>query len=64
MELFGLYWFAVIGLFIVGLITIIVKAAKNEPVKTGLKMVIASVILLVIGAGACALILSNLGGMH
>lgn len=64
MELFGLYWFAVIGLFIVGIITIIVKAAKNEPVKTGLKMVIASVILLVIGAGACALILSNLGGMH
>ncbi|SER57322.1 hypothetical protein [Pedobacter rhizosphaerae] len=64
MELFILYWIAVVGLFIVGIITMIVKASKSEPIKTGLKMVIASVILFVIGAGACALMLSNLGGMH
>ncbi|TCD11198.1 hypothetical protein EZ449_06825 [Pedobacter frigidisoli] len=60
MELFVLYWIAVIILFVVGVIQVIIKSSKNEPVKPGLKLIIASVVMLVIGAGACAVILSNL----
>ncbi|WP_231425031.1 MULTISPECIES: hypothetical protein [Pedobacter] len=60
MEIFILYWLAVVILFIVGVIQVIVKSTKNESVKPGLKLIIASVIMVVIGAGACAVILSNL----
>lgn len=58
------YWVVVVLLFVIGIIQIIVKAAKNQPIKSGLKLVIASVIMLVIGAGACAVILSNLNIGH
>ncbi|MGN7986882.1 hypothetical protein ACTJKC_06045 [Pedobacter sp. 22226] len=64
MELFIVYWIVAVLLFIVGIIQMIIKAAKNQPVKSGLKLVIASVIMLVIGAGACAVILSNLNISH
>jgi hypothetical protein len=64
MGLFIVYWIVVALLFVIGLIQIIVKAAKNQPVKPGLNLVIASVIMLVIGAGACAVILSNLNISH
>ncbi|WP_344849252.1 hypothetical protein [Pedobacter jeongneungensis] len=64
MELFIVYWAVAVLLFIVGIIQMIIKAAKNKPVKSGLKLVIASVIMLVIGAGACAVILSNLNISH
>jgi len=64
MELFIVYWVIVGLLFTIGIIQIIVKATKNQPVKSGLKLVIASVIMLVIGAGACAVILSNLNIGH
>nr|WP_315423017.1 hypothetical protein [uncultured Pedobacter sp.] len=64
MELFIVYWVIVGLLFTIGIIQIIVKAAKNQSVKPGLKLVIASVIMLVIGAGACAVILSNLSIGH
>ncbi len=60
-----LYWVAVIVLFLVGIITLI--AANNpETKKRGIRLTIASVIMLVIGAGVCGIILStlNLGGMH
>ncbi|RBQ08856.1 hypothetical protein [Pedobacter miscanthi] len=60
MGLFIVYWVVAVLLFVVGIIQMIIKAAKNQPVKSGLKLVIASVIMLVIGAGACAVILSNL----
>lgn len=60
MGLFIVYWVVAVLLFLVGVIQMIIKAAKNQPVKSGLKLVIASVIMLVIGAGACAVILSNL----
>ncbi|WP_448104677.1 hypothetical protein [Pedobacter panaciterrae] len=59
-----LYWAAVAIIFIVGIIIMIVATANNKPVKPGLRLVILSVILLVIGAGACAIMLSGLGGMH
>ena len=59
-----LYWAAVAIIFIVGIIMMIVATANNQPVKPGLRLVILSVILLVIGAGACAIMLSGLGGMH
>ena len=64
MEIFIVYWVIVVLLFVIGIVQIIVKAAKNQPVKSGLKLVIASVIMLVIGAGACAVILSNLNIGH
>ncbi|MGM9477486.1 hypothetical protein ACS5PU_13690 [Pedobacter sp. GSP4] len=64
MEIFILYWIAAALLFAIGIIQVIVKAARNQPVKPGLKLVIASVIMVVIGAGACAVILSNLNIGH
>ncbi|QDW23714.1 hypothetical protein FFJ24_002270 [Pedobacter sp. KBS0701] len=64
MEIFIVYWVIVVLLFVIGIIQIVVKAAKNQPVKSGLKLVIASVIMVVIGAGACAVILSNLNIGH
>jgi len=64
MGLFIIYWVAAVLLFVIGIIQIIIKATKNQPVKSGLKLVIASVIMLVIGAGACAVILSNLNIGH
>lgn len=54
-----LYAFAVIVLFIGGIITIIVQSSQNRSTKLGIKMLIGSVILIVIGAGACAVILAN-----
>ncbi|MBC6111202.1 hypothetical protein H7U22_12285 [Pedobacter sp. CCM 8938] len=60
MEIFILYWIIVAILFVVGIIQIIIKAANNKPLKPGLNLVIISVVMLVIGAGACAVILSNL----
>lgn len=60
MGLFVFYWIAVVILFVVGLIQVIIRSAKNESVKPGLKLIIISIIMLVIGAGACAVILSNL----
>ena len=55
-----IYWLVVVVLFIVGVVQVIIKSVKNEPVRSGLRLIIASVIMLVIGAGACAVILSNL----
>ena len=60
--LFGLlviYVITTIVLFVVGIIQIIVKSSRNEPVKSGLKLVIISVIMVVIGFGACAVLLAN-----
>lgn len=55
-----IYWLVVVVLFIVGVVQVIIKSVRNEPVRSGLRLIIASVIMLVIGAGACAVILSNL----
>ncbi|WP_293741752.1 hypothetical protein [uncultured Pedobacter sp.] len=60
MGIFIIYWVIAVLLFIIGIVQIIMKAVRNQPVKPGLQLVIASVIMLVIGAGACAVILSNL----
>ena len=59
LVLFFLYGLAIIGLFIAGIITIIVKSSNNQPVKLGVQMLIASIVLVVIGGGACAVILAN-----
>lgn len=64
MGIFIVYWLIVVVLFVIGIIQIIIKAAKNQPVKPGLQLVIASIIMVVIGAGACAVILSNLNIGH
>jgi len=66
MGLFILYWAAAIILLVVGIIKTIILSVKNQSVKSGLWLIISAIIMLVIGAGACALILSNLnlGGMH
>ncbi|KQM64662.1 hypothetical protein ASE74_11660 [Pedobacter sp. Leaf216] len=57
--LFVIYCLTAIVLFIVGIIQIIVKSSRNEPVKAGLKLIIISVIMVVIGFGACAVLLAN-----
>ncbi|KQR70660.1 hypothetical protein [Pedobacter sp. Leaf176] len=54
-----LYGLATVVLFVVGIIMMIVAASNNAPVKPGLKLLIASVIMVVIGFGACAVILAN-----
>ncbi|NTE00057.1 hypothetical protein G6M26_43230 [Agrobacterium tumefaciens] len=59
-----IYWLVVVVLFIVGVVQVIIKSVKNEPVRSGLRLIIAAVIMLVIGAGACAVILSNLNIGH
>jgi len=64
MEGFIIYWVIVVLLFLVGIIQLIVKSTKNQPLKPALRLIIASVIMLVIGAGACAVILSNLSINH
>jgi type III secretory pathway component EscS len=58
-----LYWVAVIVLFFAGLITIIASKTP-EGRKHGIKLLIISVIMLVIGGAACGIMLSGLGGMH
>jgi len=60
--LFGLliiYCLTAVVLFIVGIIQIIIKSSRNEPVKPGLKLLIISVIMVIIGFGACAVLLAN-----
>lgn len=64
MILIIIYWIAVAVIFFVGLVMLIVKSSKNLPLKPALRLLIISVIMLVIGVGACAVILSGLGGMH
>ncbi|ACU03046.1 hypothetical protein [Pedobacter heparinus] len=55
-----IYWIVVAVIFLIGIIKIIVASANNKPVKPALKLVIASVIMLVIGVGACAAILGGI----
>jgi len=55
-----IYGLTAIILFIVGIVKIIINSSKDEPVKPGLKLVIISVMMVVIGFGACAVILSGL----
>ncbi|GGI24252.1 hypothetical protein [Pedobacter mendelii] len=64
MEIFIVYWLLVAVLFIIGIVQLIIKSVKNQPIKPALKLIIASVILVVIGAGACAIMLSNLSIGH
>ncbi|KQS35951.1 hypothetical protein [Pedobacter sp. Leaf194] len=64
MEGFIFYWLIVVVLFVVGMIQLIIKSAKGLPLKPALRLLIVSVIMLVIGAGACAVILSNLTINH
>lgn len=64
MILIIIYWIAVAVIFFVGLVMLIVKSSKNLPLKPALRLLIISVIMLVIGVGACAVMLSGLGGMH
>jgi len=59
LVLLFLYGLTAIVLFIVGIIQVIIKSTNNEPVKSGLKLIIISVIMVVIGFGACAVILSQ-----
>ena len=57
--LFIVYCLTAVVLFVVGIIQIIIKSSRNEPVKLGLKLLIISVIMVVIGFGACAVLLAN-----
>ncbi|MFA4866690.1 MAG: hypothetical protein WC623_00760 [Pedobacter sp.] len=60
MELFLVYWVIVGILLLVGFIRLIVDAVNNKPLKPALILLIIGVILIVVGAGACAVILSGL----
>ena len=65
MGLFILYWLIVIVLFLIGL-GISIFAKDKEKRKTGIRLLITSVIMLIIGAGVCGYILMNLNlaNMH
>ncbi|RNL54155.1 hypothetical protein [Pedobacter jejuensis] len=54
-----LYGLAIVVLFVTGIIMMIVSSSNNTSVKPGLKLLIASVIMVVIGLGACAVLLAN-----
>lgn len=58
------YWLAVIVIFLIGLIQLIVKSYNNKPLKPALRLLIISVIMLVIGIGACAALMSSVGSMN
>ena len=53
------YCLIAVVLFVVRIIQIIIKSSRNEPIKPGLKLLIISVIMVVIGFGACAVLLAN-----
>jgi hypothetical protein len=55
-----LYWLAVAGILLIGLIKLGVSSSKNEPVKPALRLIIISLVMLVIGVGACAAILTGM----
>jgi hypothetical protein len=57
--LFIVYCLTAVVLFVVGIIQVIIKSSRNEPVKSGLKLLIISVIMMMIGFGACAVLLFN-----
>jgi hypothetical protein len=54
-----LYWLAAGVIFLIGIIKLISLSVKSEPLKPALKLLIISVIMLVIGIGACAVILGG-----
>jgi hypothetical protein len=54
------YWLAVVVIFMVGLIKLITALSNGAPVKGGLKLLIISIIMVVIGAGACAFMLTGI----
>ncbi|MFC4212647.1 hypothetical protein ACFOWA_15735 [Pedobacter lithocola] len=54
-----LYGLATVVLFVTGIIMMIVSSSNNTSVKPGLRLLIASVIMVVIGLGACAVLLAN-----
>jgi bacteriorhodopsin len=53
------YWAAVAVIFLIGLIRLMVLLAKQQPVKPALILLLIAVIMLVIGIGACAAMLSG-----
>lgn len=55
-----IYWVSVLIIFFVGLIRLIINAMNKQPVRGALKLVILSVVMVVIGAGACALMMSGI----
>jgi multidrug transporter EmrE-like cation transporter len=59
-----LYWIAVGIMLLVGLIRLIFGKRTEKDKTPGLNLVIASVIMFVIGGGACAFLLSGLGSMR
>jgi hypothetical protein len=55
-----IYWISVVVIFFIGLIRLIINAMNKQPVQGALKLVILSVVMVVIGAGACALMMSGI----
>jgi hypothetical protein len=55
-----IYWISVVVIFSIGLIRLIINAMNKQPVQGALKLVILSVVMVVIGAGACALMMSGI----
>jgi hypothetical protein len=54
------YWAAAGIIFLIGLIKLIIAASDGSPAKSGLRLLIISIIMVVIGVGACAMMLSNI----
>ena len=58
--LFIAYWIAAVIIFLVGLIKLIIAVSNSEPVKSGLTLMIVAIIMVIIGAGACAMMLTGI----
>ena len=58
--LFIAYWIATVIIFLVGLIKLIIAVSNSQPVKSGLTLMIVAIIMVVIGAGACAMMLTGI----
>lgn len=59
-----IYWFAVVVIFLIGLIQLIIKSYNNRPLKPALRLLIIAVIMLVIGLGTCAVLMGSMGSMN
>jgi len=59
-----IYWFAVVVIFLIGLIQLIIKSYNNRPLKPALMLLIIAVIMLVIGLGTCAVLMGSMGSMN
>lgn len=61
---FGAFSGTLTGLFLINVVAAIILAISGGKMHYVLAFVLACLVILLIGGGLCALMLSNMGGMH